>query len=139
MANETPVTVVGFLTADPELKSTQSGLSVVNITIASTPSKYDKNTSTFVDGETLFMKATAWRNFAENISQTLHKGSKVIASGKLVSESYTDKDGNKRTSVRMDLESLGADLSFVPKSSYSEVRSSAPMENWMEVTDDSPF
>lgn len=133
MSNDTPMTIVGFLTNDPELKSTQSGLAVVNLTIASTPSKWNKDTNSFVDGETLFMRGTAWRTFAEQIAASLKKGDKVIAFGNIVSESYTDKEGNKRTSTRLDLQSLGLDLSRPPKTnSYSEVREQnvAPVSSW---------
>ena len=151
MANETNITIVGFLTSDPELKSTTSGLAVVNLTIASTPSKFDRTTNAFVDGETLFMRATAWRTFAEQIAASLHKGDKVVAVGKLIAESYTDKDGNKRTSTRIDLESMGLDLSRPPKSGYSEVprqeqstsQNFSVPSNWTDVTEppalDSPF
>jgi single-strand DNA-binding protein len=147
MANETNLTIVGYLTADPDLKSTSSGLAVVNLTIASTPSKYDKNTNTYVDGETTFMRASAWRNFAEQIAASLKKGDKVVALGRLVSQSYTDKDGNNRTSMQLELESLGLDLSRPAKNSYSDVPKSASGEfqapaDWTklpELAADSPF
>lgn len=142
MSNETNLTVVGYLTSDPELKNTSSGLAVVNITIASTPSKFDKNTSAWVDGQTLFMRATAWRGMAEAIAANLHKGNKVIALGRLIAESYKDKDGNDRTATRLDLESIGLDLSHTPKTSYS----SAPKQVSDDVyefadrlDEDSPF
>ena len=134
MANETNITIVGFLTADPDLKSTSSGLAVVNVTIASTPSKWNKDTSSFVDGETLFMRATAWRVFAEQIAASLKKGDKVVALGRLVSESYTDKEGNNRTSTRLDLEALGLDLSRPPKNSYSQVPKN-PVNNNYDISD----
>jgi len=135
MANDTNITIVGFLTADPDLKNTSSGLAVVNITIASTPSKWSKDSGTFVDGETLFMRATAWRTFAEQIATQLKKGDKVIASGRLVSESYTDKEGNNRTSTRLDLDSMGMDLSRPPKNnSYSDVPRN-PVNNNFDLTD----
>lgn len=140
MSNETNLTVVGYLTSDPELKNTSSGLAVVNITIASTPSKFDKNTNAWVDGQTLFMRATAWRTMAEQIAASMKKGDKVIALGKLIAESYKDKDGNDRTTTRLDLESIGIDLSRVPKTSYSDV---SRTENVYEFADkfeeDSPF
>jgi single-strand DNA-binding protein len=140
MSNETPMTIIGFLTSDPELKSTKSGLAVVNVTIASTPSKWNKDTSSFVDGETLFMKAVGWRVFAEQIAASLKKGDKVIAYGNIVSESYLDKEGNKRTATRLDLQSLGLDLSRPPKTtSYSEVRESksvAAASSWAEASQD---
>ncbi|MEX0895646.1 MAG: single-stranded DNA-binding protein [Patescibacteria group bacterium] len=122
--NNTNLTIVGFVTADPELKTVKSGFNVVNMTIASTPSKYDSTTAEWVDGTTLFLKTTAWRGFAENISNQIKKGDKVIASGKLIMEEFTDKDGNNRQTMRLDLESLGLDLSRVPKANYS-----APVTN----------
>lgn len=140
MSNETPMTIIGFLTSDPELKSTQGGLSVVNVTIASTPSKYNKDTNAFVDGETLFMRATAWRIFAEQIAASLKKGDKVVGHGNIVSESYVDKEGKKRTSTRLDLQSLGLDLSRPPKTAaYSEVRgtnNAAAASSWAEASQD---
>ena len=141
MSNETNLTVVGYLTSDPELKNTSSGLAVVNITIASTPSKFDKNTSAWVDGQTLFMRATAWRTMAEQIAASMHKGDKVIALGKLIAESYKDKEGNDRTTTRLDLESIGLDLSRVPKTSYSNVEkvSDDVYEFADRMDEDSPF
>jgi single-strand DNA-binding protein len=145
MANDTLITIVGYLTADPEIKSTQSGLSVVNITIASTPSKFDKTSNEWVNGETLFLRASAWRIFAEQIAGSLKKGDKVIAQGRLVAQSYTDKDGNARTSTQLELESCGLDLSRPPKTGYSGVTRSDSSEgsSWVDdVTqsaDDSPF
>lgn len=141
MSNDTNLTIVGYLTADPELKNTSSGLAVVNVTIASTPSKYDKNTSSWVDGQTLFMRATAWRTMAEQIAASMKKGDKVIAFGRLIAESYKDKDGNDRTTTRIDLESIGLDLSRVPKTSYSTVeRTPADVYEFADKFDDeSPF
>lgn len=140
MSNETNLTVVGYLTADPELKNTSSGLSVVNITIASTPSKFNKNTSEWEDGQTLFMRATAWRTMAEQIAATMKKGDKVVALGRLIAESYKDKDGNDRTTTRLDLESIGIDLSRVPKTTYSDVPRGEPVYEFANKLDeDSPF
>lgn len=148
MANETNLTIVGYLTADPELKSTSTGLTVVNLTIASTPTKYDKNTNEWVNGETTFMRASAWRTFAEQIGASLKKGDKVVALGRLVSQSYLDKDGNNRTSMQLELESLGLDLSRPPKSGYADVPKVAasgsfqPPADWTklpELNADSPF
>lgn len=140
MSNDTNLTIVGYLTADPELKNTSTGLAVVNITIASTPSKYDKNTSSWVDGQTLFMRATAWRTMAEQIAASMKKGDKVIALGRLIAESYKDKDGNDRTTTRLDLESIGLDLSRVPKTSYSNVERTTDVYEFADkFDDDSPF
>lgn len=140
MSNDTNLTIVGYLTADPELKNTSTGLAVVNVTIASTPSKYDKNTSSWVDGQTLFMRATAWRTMAEQIAANMKKGDKVIAMGKLIAESYKDKDGNDRTTTRIDLESIGLDLSRVPKVSYTNVERVEDIYEFANKFDeDSPF
>lgn len=141
MSNETNLTIIGYLTSDPELKNTSSGLAVTNITIASTPSKFNKNTNQWEDGQTLFMRATAWRTMAEQIAASMKKGDKVIAFGKFVAESYKDKDGNDRTTTRLDLESIGLDLSRVPKSSYSDVQrvSDDVYEFADKFDEDSPF
>lgn len=140
MSNETNMTIVGFLTSDPELKNTSSGLAVVNITIASTPRKFNKDTSQWDDGQTLFMRATAWRTMAEQIASTMKKGDKVVALGKLIAESYKDKEGNDRTSTRLDLESIGLDLSRVPKTTYSDVpKSDSVYEFANKIDEDSPF
>lgn len=140
MSNETNLTVVGYLTADPDIKNTSSGLAVVNITIASTPSKFNKNTSQWEDGQTLFMRATAWRTMAEQIGATMKKGDKVIALGKLIAETYKDKEGNDRTSTRLDLESIGLDLSRAPKTTYSDVPRAEPVYEFANKFDeDSPF
>ena len=89
MANETIITVVGNLTADPELRYTQSGLAVANFTIASTPRTYDRASNEWKDGEALFLRASVWREFAEHVASTLTKGSRVIAQGRLKPVSYT--------------------------------------------------
>lgn len=104
--NEPVITVVGNLTADPEVKYTQGGLAVVNFTIASTPRVKEGNE--WVDGEALFLRASAWRELAENIGQTLHKGSKVVAIGRLVSRSFETKEGEKRTSIELQVDDIGA-------------------------------
>ncbi len=141
MSNDTNVTIVGYLTADPELKNTSNGFAVVNITIASTPSKYDKTSGTWVDGQTLFMRATAWRTMAEQIAAVMKKGDKVIALGKLIAESYKDKEGNDRTATRLDLDSIGVDLSRPPKAGYSQVERTdeSVYEFADKMEDDSPF
>lgn len=135
----TNLTIVGFVTADPELKTTQSGFNVVNLTIASTPSKYDKQKAEWVDGTTLFMRATAWRQFAEQISENIKKGDKVVATGKLIMEEFTDKDGNNRQMMRLDLDSLGLDLSRVTKNDYQAVREESQYNFADSIDEESPF
>lgn len=104
--NEPLVTIVGNLTADPEVR--QAGNStVVNLTIASTPRTFNRQTNDWEDGETLFMRASAWRDFAENIGQGLRKGQRVIAQGNLKQRSFKDKDGNDRTALELDILEIG--------------------------------
>ena len=112
MAGETIITVVGNLTADPELRYTQNGLPVANFTIASTPRTFDKNTNEFKDGEALFMRASVWREFAEHVAGSLHTGSRVIAQGRLTQRSYQDREGAQRTSIELEVDAIGPDLRY---------------------------
>ena len=112
MSNETHVTVTGNLTADPDLRFTPSGVPVANLTIASTPRYYDKQANEFKDAETLFMRCTAWREMAENVSESLTKGTRVIAQGKLQAKSYEDKEGNKRTAWELAVDEIGPSLRY---------------------------
>jgi single-strand DNA-binding protein len=99
MAGETTITVVGNLTADPELRYTQNGVAVANFTIASTPRTYDRQSGEWKDGEALFLRASVWREFAEHVANSLTKGSRVVATGRLRQRSYETKEGEKRTSA----------------------------------------
>lgn len=112
MSGETVVTVVGNLTADPEMRYTQGGIAVASITIASTPRVFDKATGQSKDGETLFLRGTVWREFAEHVSKSLVKGSRVIAQGTLRQRSYETREGEKRTSFELDVDAIGPDLRF---------------------------
>jgi single-strand DNA-binding protein len=114
MPNDTLITVVGYVTYEPELKRLNGDNALINITIASTPSRWDKNTGGYVDGETMFIRATGWRTLAENIALTVRKGSLVIAQGRLVAKSY-EKNGEKKTNFELDLVELGLGLSRVAK------------------------
>ena len=114
MAGDTYITVVGNLTADPEVRTTSNGGTVVNLTIASTPRQYDRNSGQWEDGEALFLRCSAWDTqyhpTASNIQSSLSKGMRVIAQGRLVQRSYQDRDGNKRTVVEMRLDEIGPAL-----------------------------
>lgn len=112
MANETIITVVGNLTADPELRYTQGGLPVANFTIASTPRTFDKAKNEYVDGEALFLRASVWREFAEHVAGSLTKGTRVIASGRLKQRSYKDREGNDRTAIELDVDEIGPSLRY---------------------------
>ncbi|EAR26144.1 single-strand DNA-binding protein [marine actinobacterium PHSC20C1] len=112
MAGETVITVVGNLTADPELRYTQGGLAVANFTIASTPRTFDRASNEWKDGEALFLRASCWREFAEHVAGTLTKGSRVIAQGRLRQRSYETKEGEKRTSMELEIDEIGPSLRY---------------------------
>jgi len=112
MSGETQVTVVGNLTADPELRYTQGGLAVANFTIASTPRVFDRAANDWKDGDTLFLRATCWREFAEHVSGSLLKGTRVVAQGRLVQRSYETKEGEKRTVVELQVDEIGPSLRY---------------------------
>lgn len=112
MSGETVVTIIGNLTADPELRFTQDGAAVANFTIASTPRKLDRASGDWVDGETLFLQSSIWRDYAENVAATLRKGSRVIAVGTLRQDNWEDKEGNKRTTMRFDVDEIGPGLRY---------------------------
>ena len=112
MAGETIITVVGNLTSDPELRYTPAGAAVANFTIASTPRTYNRQTGQWEDGEALFLRASIWRDYAENVAETLKKGTRVIAQGRLKSRSYETKEGERRTSMEIELDEIGPALRY---------------------------
>ena len=112
MAGETIITVVGNLTADPELRYTQNGLPVANFTIASTPRTFDRQANEWKDGEALFLRASVWREFAEHVAGSLTKGMRVIASGRLRQRSYQDKEGQNRTAIELEVDEIGPSLRY---------------------------
>ena len=112
MAGETTITIIGNLTGDPELRFTPSGAAVANFTVASTPRTFDRQSNEWKDGETLFMRCSVWREAAENIAESLHRGTRVIVTGRLKSRSYETKEGEKRTVVEMDVDEVGPSLRY---------------------------
>lgn len=112
MAGETVITVVGNLTADPEMRYTNSGVPFASFTIASTPRTFDKQTNEWKDGEALFLRSVVWREFAEHVSNSLTKGMRVIARGNLRQRSYDDKDGQRRASYELDIDEIGPSLRY---------------------------
>ncbi|GAA2238622.1 single-stranded DNA-binding protein [Rarobacter faecitabidus] len=110
MAGDTVITVVGNLTADPELRFTPSGAAVANFTIASTPRTFDKKANEWKDGDTLFLRCSLWRDAAENVAESLTKGSRVIAQGRLTQRSFETREGEKRTSVELQVDEIGPSL-----------------------------
>ncbi|MDN6758998.1 MAG: single-stranded DNA-binding protein [Yaniella sp.] len=110
MAGEPYITVVGNLAGDPELRWTSSGHAVANFTIAQTPRNYDKTTQQYVDDETLWVRASVWRDVAENVAETLSKGIRVIAHGRLKARSFETKEGQQRTNWELDVDEIGPSL-----------------------------
>ena len=110
MAGETVVTVIGNLTADPELRWTQSGAAVADFTVASTPRTYDRNAGEWRDGNTLFMRCSVWRETAENVAESLRKGMRVIVQGRLTQRSYDTQQGDRRTVVELQVDEVGPSL-----------------------------
>jgi single-strand DNA-binding protein len=112
MAGETTITVIGNLTGDPELRFTPSGSAVANFTIASTPRTFDRQSNEWKDGETLFLRASIWREAAENVAESLTKGTRVIVSGRLKSRTYDTKEGEKRTVMELEVDEIGPSLRY---------------------------
>ena len=112
MAGDTTLTIIGNLTGDPELRFTPSGAAVANFTVASTPRMYDRNSGEWKDGETLFMRCSVWRDAAENVAESLGRGTRVIVSGRLKSRSYETKEGEKRTVVELEVDEVGPSLRY---------------------------
>ena len=112
MAGETVITVIGNLTGDPELRFTPSGAAVANFTLASTPRTFDRQSNEFKDGDTLFMRCSIWREAAENVAESLTKGARVIASGRLIQRSYETREGEKRTVVELQVDEIGPSLRY---------------------------
>lgn len=112
MAGETTITVIGNLTSDPELRYTKTGLAVANFTIASTPRVFDRATNEWKDGDALFLRASVWREFAEHVAGSLFKGSRVIVEGNLKQRAYETKEGEKRTSMELEVIDIGPSLRY---------------------------
>lgn len=144
MAGEVVITVVGNLTADPELRYTQNGLAVANFTIASTPKTFDRTSNDWKDGEALFLRASVWEQFAENVAGSLTKGSRVIVQGVLQSRSYETKEGEKRTSMELRVDAIGPDLRYATAAvtkvgKTSAPTSSDPFAGYQLAADEQPF
>ena len=112
MSNETIITIVGNLTDAPELRFTPSGAAVASFTVASTPRTFDKATSEWKDGDTLFLRCSIWREAAENVAESLTKGTRVIVQGRLKMRSYETKEGEKRTAIELEVDEIGPSLRY---------------------------
>ena len=127
MAGDTQITVVGNLTGDPELRFIQSGAAVVNFTVASTPRSFDKNRNEWVDGDTLFMRCSLWRDAAENVAESLTKGMRVVVVGRLVSRSW-ENNGEKRTVTEMQVDEVGPSLRYATAKVTRNTRGNAAQQ-----------
>lgn len=112
MAGETVITIIGNLTADPELRTTSAGAQVASFTIASTPRSWNRNTNQFEGGQALFMRCSAWRDLATHCAQSLAKGMRVIAQGRLQQRSYQANDGSNRTVIELQVDEIGPSLRY---------------------------
>jgi single-strand DNA-binding protein len=112
MAGETTITLVGNLTADPELRFTPSGAAVANFTVASTPRTFDRQTNEWRDGDAMFLNCAVWRQAAENVAESLQKGMRVIVQGRLKSRSYETREGERRTVFEIDVDEIGPALKY---------------------------
>ena len=133
MASETTITLVGNLTADPELRFTPSGAAVANFTVASTPRTFDRQTNEWRDGDAMFLNCAVWRQAAENVAESLQKGMRVIVQGRLRSRSYETREGERRTVFEIDVDEIGPALRYAtakvtrnPSGSGSGGQSSRP-------------
>ncbi len=109
-AGDITITVVGNLTADPELRFTPSGQAVANFTVASTARLLDRQTNEWKDGDTVFLRCSVWRQYAENVAESLSKGMRVIVTGRLKVRQYETREGGKGTSVECDVDEVGPAL-----------------------------
>ncbi len=112
MAGETLVTVIGNLTTDPELRFTPSGAAVANFTVASTPRTFDRESGAWRDGEAMFLRCSLWRQYAENVAESLGRGARVVVQGRLRQRSYDTKEGEKRTVTELDVDEIGPALRY---------------------------
>jgi single-strand DNA-binding protein len=112
MAGETVITVVGNLTADPELRFTPSGAAVASFTVASTPRNFDKNANEWKDGDALFLRCSIWRQAAENVAESLQRGMRVVVTGRLKQRSFETREGEKRTVIELDVDEVGPSLKY---------------------------
>lgn len=112
MAGETVITIIGNLTADPEMRTTRNGSTVANFSIAATPRVFDKQSNQWVDGDALFLRCSAWRDLATHCAQSLSKGMRVIAQGRLQQRSYQAQDGSNRTVIELQVDEIGPSLRY---------------------------
>ncbi|MFC9251736.1 single-stranded DNA-binding protein [Amycolatopsis thailandensis] len=136
MAGETVLTVIGNLTTDPELRFTPSGAAVANFTVASTPRVLDRASGEWRDGDPMFLRCSLWKQAAENLAESLTRGTRVIVQGRLKQRSFETKEGEKRTVVELDVDEIGPSLRYAKAKVSKAGRSSggAPSDGAWERT-----
>jgi len=122
--NDLPLTITGNLTADPELRFTPSGAAVAGFTVAFTPRRFDKTTGEWADGTTTFLTCAAWRQLGEHAAESLRRGSRVVVTGSLITETW-EKDGEHRSAVKLVCDDIGASLAYATVDIHKAARSDA--------------
>ena len=133
MSNETTVTVIGNLTADPDLRFTPAGVAMAKFTVASTPRVFDRDSSEYKDGDPLFLTCTAWRDLAEHVADSMHKGTRVVVVGRLRLSRWETDEGEKRSAYGLDVDEVGVSLRFATAKVTKATRvraDEAPNEEW---------
>jgi single-strand DNA-binding protein len=143
MAGETIITVIGNLTADPELRFTPASTAVSNFTVATTPRIFNSATGEWKDGETLFLRCNAWRDLGEHVAESLTRGARVIVQGRLKQRSFDTKDGENRTVFELDVDEVGPSLKYattkVTKVSKNAEKPQAKAAPAAAVAEDDPW
>ena len=136
MRNELPLTVIGNLVDDPELRFTPAGVPVARFTVASTPRSFDRESNTWRDGEPTFLDCSAWRQLAENLAESLSKGARVVVAGRLRTDRWETPEGEKRSRMVMDVDDVGASMTFATVVITRSGRVAAPAQ---QVAPDDPW
>lgn len=135
MNGDTTATVIGNLTAAPELRFTQGGHAVANFTVASTPRTFNRQTGEWEDGPALFLRCNLWRKAAENVAESLTKGSRVIVAGRLRQRTFETREGDKRTVIELEVDEIGPSLRYATASITKQART----ENGEPAQDEPPY
>jgi single-strand DNA-binding protein len=133
MSGELKVTLTGNVTADPELRFTPNGQAVGSFTVAQTPRRYDRDAGKYVDGDTVFMRVSVWRDQAQQVAESIQKGNRVVVTGTLLQRSYEDREGNKRTSIEVRADDVAASMRYATVSIKRAARGS---DNVVDPGDD---
>ena len=138
MASLNKVVLIGNLTADPEVKQTQSGVSVVSFTIA-----VNRRVAKGANKQCDFISIVAWRQSAEFVGQYFKKGKPILVCGSIQTRSYTDNQGGKRYVTEVVADEVGfaesRAASEAPSGTYEPDAYSQPQFEDVTDEDDLPF